>query len=253
MPNRAQVIKWIIYVLGLLGINVLVKVAAMVAFLLFLFRNDPILAAVPAVLAMPAIVLQPWWFLVFFVPGGMTIAPLLTTIITIAVYWWLNSIGLLERPKRLLSTFRKRKVLVTAGGVVLIAVFVVVARYVDFPALNRGLPPSIEFLGLKVTDSRCYCLGQFIDSQWLWQARVPESELARLAERFELRPVDRNDIPDTFRSMVPYWWRPSITDRTRVLSTPAFPVEERGPDGWHALATWNPDNQLLHVWIKDNF
>jgi hypothetical protein len=130
---------------------------------------------------------------------------------------------------------------------------VAVARYMDFPALNHGLPPSVEFLGLNVTDSRYYCLGQFIDSAWLWQARVPESELARLAERFNFRPVDRSDVPDQFRRMPPYWWRPSITERTRVLSTPTFPLDERGPDGWHALATWNPDDQVLHVWIKDNF
>ena len=117
----------------------------------------------------------------------------------------------------------------------------------------HGLPPSVQFLRLNVTDSRYYCLGEFIDSAWLWQARVPESELDRLAERFKLRPVDRSEIPDQFRSMPRYWWHPSVTEGTRVLSTPSFPLDERGPDGWHALATWNPDDQVLHVWIKNNF
>jgi hypothetical protein len=160
---------------------------------------------------------------------------------------------MLERPKRFLLRFKTRRGLAVAGGFVLLAVSVAIARYVDLPALNRGLPPSVQFLGLSVINSRYYCLGQFIDSEWAWQARTPESELARLAERFSLRPVDPSEIPAQFYSMPPYWWHPSITDRTRVLSTPNFPLRDRGPDGWHALATWNPDDELLHVWIKDNF
>ena len=149
--------------------------------------------------------------------------------------------------------FKTRWTLAVATGLVILAVSVAVARHVDFPALNRGLPPSVEFPGLNVIDSRYYCLGEFIDSAWLWQARVPESELDRLAERFNFRPVDRSEVPDQFHRMPPYWWRPWITERTRVLSTPTFPSNERGPDGWHALATWNPDDQVLHVWIKNNF
>ncbi len=253
MPNRTQVIKWIIYVLGLLCVNVLVSLAAMLAFFLGLFRGDPILAAVPAVLALPAIALQPWFLVFILVPRGMIIAPFLTTLITVFVYAWLDSGGMLERPRRFLLRFKTRRMLAVAGGFVLIAVSVAVARFMDFPALNHGLPPSVQFLGLNVTDSRYYCLGQFIDSAWVWQARVPESELDRLTERYSLRLVDHSELPDQFRSMPPYWWHPSITEGTRVLSTPSFPLNERGPDGWHALATWNPEDQVLHVWIKDNF
>jgi hypothetical protein len=253
MPNRTLVIKRIIYVLGLLGVNVLVSYAAMLAFILFLLRRDPILAAVPALFALPAIVLQPWFVVFFLVPMGVIIKSVLTTVLTIFVYGWLNAGGSLERAKRFLLRFKTRRMLAVAGGFVLLAVSVAVARWVDFPALNHGLPPSVEFLGLNVTDSRYYCLGQFIDSEWVWQARVPESELARLEVRFKLRPVDRSEVPDEFRSMPPYWWRPSIREGTRVLSTPSFPLHERGPDAWHVLATWNPEDRVLHAWIKDNF
>jgi hypothetical protein len=149
--------------------------------------------------------------------------------------------------------FKTRKTLAVAGGFVLLAVAVVVARYVDFPAAHHGTPPYVSVSGLNVTDSRYYCLGQFIDSAWLWQARVPESDLAGLSEKFGLGPLDRNEVPDAFRSMPPYWWHPSITERTKVLSTPSFPMDGRGPDGRHFLATWNPDDQVLYVWIKDNF
>jgi hypothetical protein len=254
LPSRRQVIKLILYALGLAGINLLVSVAAMLAVILFFFRGDPILAAVPAMMALPAIVLQPWFLVFFFLPGSSyAYAPLVTTVVTIVVYGWLNSSGILERPKRVLLRFKTRRMLAVAGGFVLVAVSVAIARYVDFPALNRGLPPSVQFLELNVTDSRYYCLGQFIDSSWAWQAHVSEAELGRLVERYSLLAVDRSEIPDEFHSMPPYWWHPSITERTRVLSTPDFPLLERGNDGWHALATWNPDDELLHVWIKHNF
>ena len=104
-----------------------------------------------------------------------------------------------------------------------------------------------------MTDSRYYCLGQFVDSEWLWQARVPEAELTRLSDRLELGPLDFNQLPNEFRSGPPYWWHPSITDQTKILSTPSFPIDSRGPDGRHAVATWNADDQVLSVWIKDNF
>ena len=244
---------YILGVLGILGINVLVSFAVLSAFILFFFGNDPILAAVPAVLALPAIILQPWSIAFLFLPWGIILTPILTTAVTVLVYGSLDRWGMLERPKLILSRFRRRTILAVVGSFILLTVGVGIARYVDFPALNQGMPKSVQFLELNVTDSRYYCLGEFIDSEWLWRARVPESELARLADRFELRPVDGNQVPDAFRSMPPYWWNPSITDRTTVLSTASFPMDVRGPDGWHALATWNPDDQVLYVWIKNNF
>jgi hypothetical protein len=254
MPNRAQVIRWIIWVLGLAAINLLVSFALILTIFLYYFRGDPILADVPAVLDLPAIVLQPWFLVLFFVPlGHIALAPLLTTVITIFVYGSLHRHGLLERPKRFLFRFKPRTMLAIAGGFFALAGAVAVSRYVDLPVLNRGVPPSVQFLGLNVIDSRYYCLGEFIDSEWAWQARAPESELDRLVARFELRPLDPGEIPAQFHSMPPYWWHPSITERTRVLSTSNFPLHERGTDGWHAIATWSPDDELLHVWIKDNF
>ena len=242
------------YVLGVLVINVLAGFAVTLAFLLFLFRDDPILAAVPAVLAAPAIVSQPWSVAFFsFAPSGFILTPLLTTATTALVYGLLNRWGILERPKLVLSRLGRRKILVVLGAFFLLTIAVGFARYFDLPALHRGMPPSVQSLGLNVTDSRYYCLGQFVDSEWLWQARVPESELARLSDTRELRPLDGTQIPNAFRSMPPYWWHPSITERTTILSTPSFPIDGRGPDGWHALATWNPDDQVLSVWIKNNF
>lgn len=254
MPTRRQVIRSIAYGLGLLGINFLASFALMFAFVSFLFRDDPILAAAPATIALPAILLQPWLVVFFlFVPGGLIVAPLLTTLVTTFVYTWLNRHKRLERPKEFLLRFKTRRTVAIAGALVLLAIAVSAARYVDFPVGHHGTPPSIRMPDFTLTDSRYYCLGQFIDSQWLWQARVSESELNRLAESYSLHPIDGNEVPDEFRHMTPYWWHPTITNKITVMSTPSFPLHERGPDGWHALATWDPDDRLLHVWIKNNF
>lgn len=246
-------IKRGLYILALLAINMAVTFATAMAFMFFVFKQDPILAAVPALLAAPAILLQPWFVAFLFVPWGLLLAPFLTTIITVVVYGWLNNSGMLERPKLILSRFKTRKALGVIGGVVLLAVLVMYSRFVDFPSLYEGIPPDVRVSGLNVTNSRYYCLGSFIDSEWLWQAHISESNLATLAERFNLRAVGVDQVPDTFRKMPPYWWQPSITDQTRVLSTPDFPINERGPDGFHALASWNPDDEMLYVWIKNNF
>jgi hypothetical protein len=75
MSKRTQIIKWLLYGLSLLALNYLVFYGAWLVFLLLLFRGDPILAAVPAVLVLPAILLQPWFLIFFFIPGRF--APLL--------------------------------------------------------------------------------------------------------------------------------------------------------------------------------
>ena len=164
----------------------------------------------------------------------------------------MNQLGVLERPK-LLSRLNRRKVLAVVGSFVLLGVLVAFARYKDFPSLNQGIPSHIQVSGLAVTDSRYYCLGSFIDSEWLWQARVSESELSLFIKKYDLRSADGDSVPEAFLRMPAYWWRPAITGRTKILSTADFPIEERGPDGLHALATWNPEDEVLHVWIKNNF
>lgn len=245
--------KWVLYTLVLLGVNFLMTFLAELAFMLLLFRADPILAAVPALFSLPAIVLQPWFLVFLFLPNTTVVAPILTTLVSVFVYGWLNSQGNLDRPKQILSRFNTRRVIVASGCVVLLLISLAFARWVDFPVLNHGTPPPIQVTGLNVTDSRYYCLGRFIDSAWLWQARLPESELAQLSSQLNLRPAGREQIPAAFRKMPPYWWHPVITDCTTILSTPNFPLDERGPDGRHVFATWNGDDQVLHVWIKNNF
>ena len=39
----------------------------------------------------------------------------------------------------------------------------------------------------------------------------------------------------------------------QYLSTPNFPGDSRGPDGYHFFAIYDPESQRLYVWHKDNF
>ena len=168
------------------------------------------------------------------------------------VYGWLEAGGRLERPKLFLR-LKRRRILVVVGGVILMLLTVSIARYMDFPALHSGAPPYIRTDGLALGDSRYYCLGEFIDSQCFWQARMNESDLTRFGKTHRPHEIDSSSVPPAFLSMPPYWWHPRIAERTRFFSTPDFPVHVRGEDGLYLMAAWNPEDEILHVWIKNNF
>ncbi|MFH0938591.1 MAG: hypothetical protein V1899_04820 [Planctomycetota bacterium] len=177
--------KRIFQSLAILGVNVVVGGLAMATFFLFLFRGDPILAAVPAVVALPAILVQPWFILFFFLPGGPFLAPILTTAVSIPIYVLLDRKG--NRAKFVLARLKSRRAVVV------------------------------------------------------------------IADKLGMHPIPVDRVGDTYRRMPTYWWRPVVSDQVRVLATAHFPMAGRGSDGWHALATWNPQDNVLHMWIKDNF
>lgn len=241
--------KWIRYSLVVLLLNLVASVVIMSAFMTLLVREDPILAAAIGLLATPPLVFQPWLIAFFFFVAdeGWPLVALLTTVVTMLVY------GPQEWPRRVLRKLKARKPLLMIGFIVFLAVSVAFARYLDFPPLRNGVPRYVKDSRLVITESRYYCVFAFIDSEWLWRARVSEQDLALLEVRHGLTPLSGTDVPRGFIRQPPYWWNPRITDRTRVLSTPVFPLGERGPDGWHALATWNDDDRILHMWIKNNF
>ena len=247
----------VVHSIVILGLNVIGGLLALSAFWLFLLRGDPYLAAVPAVFAAPVIVLQPWFVVFFFLPYGPFLAPFLTTAVTVPLYLYLHRKGKLDRPKLALARLGWRKALLVFGAVASLDAAYGVSRYVDFPALHKGVPSVLQYpiekLKLSPAKPRYYGLGGFIDSEWLWQAGLSESDMDHLADELGMHTVDHSRIPDAFRRMPPFWWHPVITDRTMILSTMDFPVQERGSDGRHAFGTWSPDDQVLHMWIKDNF
>lgn len=86
-----------IAILGvILGVNLVVGLLAGVAFMLFIFKDDPILAAIPAALALPGVLLQPWFVLFSLMPGGILLAPVLTTVVSVPIYMLLDRTGKLE-------------------------------------------------------------------------------------------------------------------------------------------------------------
>jgi hypothetical protein len=180
-----------------------------------------------------------------------------TFVVTVLVYRRLDRTGKLDRAKAFLLKLPARRVWVFVGALLALGLTASYARYVDFPPLRTGIPNivRVDLDDLRIDDreSRYYSMRSFIDSEGLWQVRLTESNALALAQRLNMRPLDAGALPVGFSRMPPYWWSPRITGHTRVLSTDNFPMDGRGRDGRHALATWNPDDQLLHMWIKDNF
>ena len=253
--------KIVLQSLAILGINVVAGCLCATAFLVFIFRGgDPVLAAVPAVFALPAVLLQPWYILfVFKAPGGLFAAPFLTTVVSIPLYVLLDRKGKLDRVRLALARLKNRRTALVVGCVSVCVLAVGFARYVDFPVVHRGIPASwalersLKELRLDLGNPRHYCLGSFMDYEWLWQVSLSEQDLKALTDKLGMQPLPSDQIGDAYLSMPPYWWRPVISDQTRVLATTEFPMAGRGQDGWHALATWSPKSMVLHMWIKDNF
>ncbi len=163
--------KRILQFLGILGVNLVVTFLAGSAFLLYIFKGDPILAAVPAVLALPGLLLQPWFILSALVPGGLLTAPFLTTLISFPLYILLDRRGKLDKAWLAIARLRSRRKGMIIGSVLAFLFAIGFARYMDFPALQHGAPPSlhraVEILEIDPNNSRHYCLGSFLDSEWL--------------------------------------------------------------------------------------
>ncbi len=46
---------------------------------------------------------------------------------------------------------------------------------------------------------------------------------------------------------------PNTIPRLDTSQLGEFPSDQRGQDGAHAIALWNPGDQLFYLWVKDNF
>ena len=139
-------------------------------------------------------------------------------------------------------------VLVVLGG------GVVYSRYVDVPSLNRGVPERLKWhikdLDGKFSQSRYYFIQSFIDSEYLWQARVVPQKIDEIMTALELSKT--SEIPAEFYIKPPKWW-PAPAAEVIAYSSRNFPSRTRGGDGWHAFAVYDPQDERLSVWIKDNF
>lgn len=188
---------------------------------------------------------------------GPLLAPFLTTAVSVPLYLVLDWKGKLEPAKRRLNRLKSPRAIAILCAVIALLFLVGFARYIDFPYMDKGVPGTLQFttdeMDLKLGSPRYYCLGGFIDSEWLWQVHLSQEDFDALATKLYMDPVAPDIIRGPFLSKPPYWWRPAISDQIRAYTTSHFPIDGRGPDGWHAMATWNPETGVLHMWIKDNF
>lgn len=247
----------------LLVINYLAAFVFQLGFLMGIIYRDVFLGAAIGSISLPALLLQPWSFFIvaFFIvaaPSGVLWWPLVTTGITIVLY---NLIGRskFRTPIDLLcSTTRSRIAKICWISFLVVALSLGVSRLVDFPPKRSGIPELyyVEKAVEKISpleDSKYYYKASFIDSEWLWKAKLDEEQFFSLMSDLGLEPKTRLTEESNFFLQGPYWWEPKIYEGSMVYSTPEFPDKNRGNDGFHALASWSPNDEVMFMWIKENF
>ena len=225
----------------------------------YLLSQDIILAALFALLALPGVILQPWSIPLLLWSKGLLFSPIITTGITLLIYWRFQHASWIKKIAALFQKLSFKKL--GLGLFVLLSGISVVSlsRFKDIPALKTGIPRQSSYvLNSSLPDlirqrGKFYQLPSFLDKEGLWQVKVSENEWKQVIKQLSLDSIAQKDVPSEFNDMPPYWWQPSFQASTQVYSTPNFPGKERGSDGFHAIALWNADDQLLYLWFKDNF
>lgn len=115
------------------------------------------------------------------------------------------------------------------------------------------LQTMVKVGGIQRIDARVNCLGSFIDREYVWRLAMTSHELKKVTAEYGLRPIESGKVPWEFRLAFPWRWRPSHNERSRYLSTAAFPVLFRGEDGDHYLCMYDAESKYLYVWCKSNF
>ncbi|NEQ72448.1 MAG: hypothetical protein F6K23_04775 [Okeania sp. SIO2C9] len=242
----------------LLAINYLAAFILALGFMMGLSHRDIFLGVAIGSISLPALLLQPWSFFILPARSGVLWGPLVTTGITILLY---NLVGRskFRTPIDLLcSTTRSRIGKICWISFVVVALSLGVSRLVDFPPIRSGIPESylVENAVEKISpieDSKYYYKASFIDSEWLWKAKLDEEQFFSLMSDLGLEPKTGLTEESNFFLQAPYWWEPKSDEGSMVYSTPEFPDKNRGNDGFHALASWSPNDEVMFMWIKNNF
>jgi hypothetical protein len=247
-------------IIAILVLNILVSICAGIALVIYVFREDWIMASVPGTVALIGILLQPWSLLFLLLPGFLlSLSPFLTTAVTFYVYSWLDRQGRLNKVKRVLSRAKVWQIVWGIALAIATGSGIMYARYRDFPALNRQ-PPSIireaiAQANIPVRDSYTYTISSFIDSEYIWQARLTPQDFGRLRKSLGVGEIKlpNNKLPPEFSKRSPYWWHPRLSSVNQVYATSQFPFRDRGQDGVHIFMVWNPEDKIVHLWLKNNF
>lgn len=211
------------------------------------------MALVPGILALAGIIFQPWFLLFIFLPFGIFIAPFGSTVITLSVYRWADSKGYMDWAKKIVRKIRLHQAIGLIGSILVIGGIVFYCGYIDFFSVHRKTPYVLKDFESQFSESHFYSRNSFIDSEYIWQARVSEEVFKLVVSRLELKEVNVKDIPSEFFKMPPYWWGSSDSNTVVAYSTIGFPVATRGGDGLHIFAVWDSETKILKMWVKDNF
>lgn len=251
--------KYILHVAVIFIANILISVLVSLAIFSFLFNQDVILTGMFALIAFPGILLQPWSIPILLWSKGILFSPFITTTITVLVYR-----GLQDQPwmKRLRSVFSSLTLQKFGWGIFAVVSgmsLVTWGRFKDIPPLKTGIPKAGSYR-LKTSlpklirqRGRYYQLPSFLDKEGLWQVQVSDEELKTITTELSLVTASKQDVPPEFNGMPPYWWRPVHQNSTQYFATPDFSETTKGTDGFHAIALWNPGDQLFYLWYNDNF
>lgn len=139
-----KILRWrILTIVIVIALNILVSVCGAIALLVYIFKEDVIMAAVPAIIAVIGILLQPWSLLFLLLPGVFQfLSPFLTTAVTVFVYSWLDRQGRLNRIKRVLPQVKLQQSLWAMA--IATGIGIMYARYRDFPAFNHKTPSIVQ-------------------------------------------------------------------------------------------------------------
>lgn len=218
--------------------------------------KDPIFLGICAALGLAALLAQPWALI--FLPWDLQpsfLMPFLLTLNTVMAHAALRRWPWFVRVKERVSRRINKKYVGVAFAVLILTL---VGRFFDFPALPRPLPDStgawlLNTADLKYEKSRLYYLSSFLDQSWIWRAEIRPEEFERLVAAAAMEPIESDRLEAPFFEMLAYWWNPRRTPTSRAYATPNFSFTDRGSDGWHAVALWDPGTSRVYMWVKDNF
>lgn len=222
-----------------------------------LFRGERLIALGFLGPSLLGLLLQPWSLIFFVLLKGHDLVIVLTTAVTIVLYLVLEESNLVKFLARRLSRLKKPGCAAIIGFPIVLFMVLGVIRHYDWVGGDRTVPVPLKMMtdsgALNFGDPRAYCIHSFIDSEYLFRANLTEKDLTKLASQLEMVPMPARDLDATFKKMPPFWWDPVPNDRVRAFTTKDFPVTGKGGEGFHVLATWDPENEMLHMWMIFNF
>jgi hypothetical protein len=108
----------------------------------------------------------------------------------------------------------------------------------------------VSAVGAPRSEVRVYCLGNFLDAEYIAQLPVKTEELDRILSCLEgfrdgesVREISATVVGRGFRDLFPWWWRPSLRGNVKFYAA----------DGNDFLVMHDADNDQLYVRYWFNF